>query len=110
MAWYNQDIVNLRTLDTGCGQLGLVGNLWLVLIKILRQVDYRLLNKLKVTRTAYNHTQGDGVVGLSLGLIELSRDIELTYSTREGSWTLWQRIYLNLDAWSLDFLLYLDIA
>ena len=71
MARNNKHIVNLRTLDACCGELGLLSNLWLVLIKILWQIDYRLLDELEVTCTTYDYTQGDGVVCLCLGLVEL---------------------------------------
>ena len=107
---HDEEVVDLRTLEARRGQLGLVGNLGLVLIEILWQIDDGLLDELEVTRTANDDTQGDGVVGLSLGLVELGRDVELTYSTREGSRALWQRVYLNLDAGSLDLLLNLYIA
>ena len=110
MAWYNQDIVDLRPLKSGCGQLGLVGHLGLVLIKVLRQVQYRLFDELEVTCTTHNHTQFDRIVGLGLCLIELGRDIKLTYSTRECGWALWQRINLNIDTRSHNLFLHLYIA
>ena len=72
MTRHYQYIVNLRTLDTSSCKLSLLSNLWLVLIKILWQVDYWLFDELKVTCTTYDDTQGDWVIGLSLGLIELS--------------------------------------
>ena len=110
MAWNNQDIVNLRTLQSGCGQLGLVGNLGLVLIKVLRQIQYRLFDEFEVTRTTHNHTQFDRIVGLGLCLIELGRDIKLTYSTRECGGTLWQRINLNINTRSHNLFLHLYVA
>ena len=71
MARNNKHIVNLRPLDACSGELGLFSNLWLVLIKVFWQINYRLLDKLEVTCTAYDDTQCDRVVSLSLGLVEL---------------------------------------
>ena len=107
---HNEEVVDLRTLKARRGKFGLVGNLGLVLIEILWQIDDGLLDELEVARTANDDTQGNGIVGLSLGLVELGRDVELTYSTREGCRALWQRVNLNLDTRSLDLLLNLYIA
>ena len=71
MARNNKHIVNLRTLDACSGKFGLLSNLWLVLIKVFWKIDYRLLDELEVTCTAYDNAQCDGVVSLSLGLVEL---------------------------------------
>ena len=89
MARHDKHIVNLGALDTSSGKLGLIGYLWLVLIKVLWQVYDRLLYQLKVARTAHDYSQGYRLVGLSLGLVELGSDIKLTHSTRERCGALW---------------------
>ena len=110
MAGHNEDIIDLRTLQTISRKLRLVGNLRVILVEILGDVDNRLLDELQVTDTTHNDTQRHRIVGFRLRLIELGRDIELSYAAGEVCRTFRQGINLNLDARSHNLLLHLDIA
>ena len=110
MARHNEEVVDLRALETVGSQLGLIGNLRVVLVEVLGNVDDGLLDELEVAHTADDDTQGYRVIGLRRCLIELCRDIKLPHSAREIGRALWQGINLNLDAWSHNLLLDLNIA
>lgn len=110
MTRHDEYIVDHRALDTTGGEFGLVGNLRLIFVEVLRHIDHRLLHQFQVTRTTDDNTHRDGIIGFCLGLVELGRDGELTYPTREVCRTLGQRIYLDIDARGHDLLLDLDVT
>ena len=110
MTGHDEEVVDLRAFEAVGGQLRLVGNLRIVLVEVLGDVDNGLLDELEVTHTTDDDAQRDGVIGLRSGLIELGRDIELSHSTREVGRALRQGIDLDLDARCHNLLLDLDIA
>ena len=71
MTGHNEEVVDLRTFEAVGGQLRLVGNLRIVLVEVLGNVDNGLLDELEVTHTTDDDSQRDGVVGLRSSLIEL---------------------------------------
>ena len=106
----SQEIVNHITLHSIGGESGLICYLGIILVEILREIHYWLLQQLEVSNTSHNHTERNRFACLDFLLVKTSRDIELTYSPREIGWALWQRIYLQGDTRSLDVLLYLYIS
>ena len=61
VAWHNKIVVNHIALNTICSKTGTVGNLRIIFVKILGEIDNRLLYKLKVAVAANHYTQSDGV-------------------------------------------------
>ena len=110
MTGHGEDIVDHRALQTIGRQLGLIGDLGVILVKIFGELHNRLLDELEIARTTDDDTQRDRVVGLGHGLVELCRDRELPHSTREIGRTSRQRVNLNLNARCYDLLLHLHIA
>ena len=98
MTGNGKDIINHRTLETVWSQFGLVCDLRIILIEILRESHFRLFDEFEVSGTADDNTKTDGVVGLDIGLVKLGRDAELTDTTREVCRTLGQGVYLHLYA------------
>ena len=74
MTGYDKDIVNHRSLDTCRGQLGLIGNLGLVFIKVLGQFHLRLFHQFQVTYATDCNAQCDRIVGLGLRLVKRGRN------------------------------------
>lgn len=92
----SQEIVDHITLHSIGGESGLICYLGIILVEILREIHYWLLKQLEVSDTSHNHTERNRFACLDFLLVKTSRDIELTYSTREIGWTLRQRIYLQV--------------
>ena len=67
----HQEVVNHVALHAIGGQLGLIRNLGVVLIEILGEVHYRLLDELQVAGSTHHHAERHRIVGLNLGLVEL---------------------------------------
>ncbi len=110
MAGHSQNIVYHRTFYTIGSQFGLICNLSIVLIEILGELYLRLLDELQVTHTTDYDTQGNRIIRLSLSLVELCRDTEFSYTTREVGGTLRQWVNLYIDARSNNLLLHFNIA
>ena len=110
MARHGQEVVDDRTLQTAGRQLGLVGDLGIVVVEVLGELDVGLLEQFHVTHAADDDTQLDGVVGLDFGLVELGRDVIMAYAARKVGGTFRQRIDFDSNARCLDFLLDLDIS
>ena len=110
MTRYHKNIIDHRTFNTIGGQLRLIRDLRLVLIKVLGEVHHRLLNQFQVTRTTDNDTHGNWIIGLHLCLVKLGRYGKRSNTTREIGRTLRQRIHLNLYAWCLNLLFHLNIT
>ena len=110
MTGHDEDIVNHRSLDTSRSQFGLISDLGLVFIKVLRQFYLRLFDEFQVARATDGDAQCDRIICLRLCLIERGRDRKMSHTTREASRTLRQGIHLDFNARSYDFLLYLDIT
>ena len=110
MTRYGQEVVNDRSLESLGSQLRLIGHLCIIVVEVLGELHLGLLQQFHVTHATYHHAHLHGVVGLHLGLVECGRNRVLAYSTREARRALGQRIDLNGDAGSLDFLLHLHIA
>ena len=110
MTRHDEDIVDFGAFKAIGRQLGIVGDLRVILIEVFGNVDHRLLDQLQVTCTANDDTHRNGIVGFSLSFVELCRDIELSNATREISRTCRQRIDLDFDAWSHNPLFDLNVA
>ena len=110
MTRHSQEVVDNGTLKTVGGQLALVSHLGIVLVEVLGELDLRLLQQLHVTHTTDDDTQLDRIVGLDIGMVNLGRDIEGAYTTREVGRTCRQRVDINRDARCNNLLLDLDIA
>ena len=105
-----EEIVNHIALNTVLREFGLVGDLCVILIEVLRKIDDRLLDELKVAYTTHNDTYRYRVVGLYLALVYLRAYIELTHTARKVCRTLRQRVYLDGQSRSLYCALNLDIT
>ena len=110
MTRHSQELPRHAAFQTVAGQLRGIVLLGIILIEVLREVHYRLLDELHVTGSSHRETQGHRVVGLHLVLVESGLDVILPYSTRETCGTIRQRQHLDGDAGSLDLLLHLHIA
>ena len=93
----------------GC-KLCLVGNLGVVLFKVFREINHRLLYKLKIADASNHYTQSDGIAFLNRLFGKLCRYRELAYSTRECGWLRRKRIHLYVKSWCHNIALYLNIT
>ena len=110
MTGNGKDIVNHRAFNTIGSQFGLIRNLGVVLIEVLRELHLRLFDELQVTHATDDDTQGNRIVGFGFGLVELCGDAEFSHTTREIGRTLGQRINLNIDTGGDNLFLNLHIT
>ena len=110
VARHHKEVVNHVALNAVGRQASFVGNLRVILVEVLREIDHRLLDELQVSVSAHHHTKRQRIVGLDGGLIEMSRDVELSDASREVGRTCRQRVNLNLQSRSLNGALHLHIA
>ena len=68
----SKEVIDHVSLYTISRQLGLVGHLRIIFVEVLGEVHHGLLDELQVTNTAYHYTDSDRIIGLDLGLVELS--------------------------------------
>ena len=84
LAWmtgHSEDVVNHRAFHAIRCQLGLIRNLGIILVEVLGEGHLRLLDEFQVTHTTDDNPQRDGIIGLSFGLVKLSRNTEFTHAT-----------------------------
>ena len=85
MTGNSKDIVDHRALQTIGSELGLIGDLSIILVEVLGESHLRLFYEFEVASTTDDYPESDRVIGLYTRLIQLSGDTELTHSTRERS-------------------------
>ena len=77
----HQNVIYHASCHTICGEFGLVSHLGIILLKVLRHIEFWLLEEFHITHSADHNPYIDWVASLYLILVYRRSDGEMPHST-----------------------------
>ena len=92
------------------GQLCLVGNLWLIGIKVGRELHNRFRQHIHITMSADFHLQGDDIISLGRLVVERRLYGKLSHSARESCGLRGKRFHMDSDSLGTNCMFVIDLT